>query len=46
MSFADFAAIGVLVFTPYVLFWCLIFLVVCVILAAFVGLLLFVMSRI
>jgi hypothetical protein len=46
MTLADFAIITVEVFSPYILFWCLLFLVTCTLLAIFIGLVLLVMSRI
>lgn len=46
MTLADFAFIAVEVFSPYILFWCLLFLVVCTVLAIYLGLVTLLISRI
>lgn len=46
MSLADFTTIGIEIFAPYVIFWALVFVTVCILLAIFVGLIRMIMSRI
>jgi len=46
MTLADFAAIAVEVFQPYVLLWAVIMIIVCSLLAVFVSLVQLFMSRI
>lgn len=46
MSLTDFVNIGMEVFSPYILLWALLFVVVCILLAIFVGFIRLLMSRI
>jgi hypothetical protein len=46
MSLTDFTNIGMEIFSPYILLWALLFVVVCILLAIFVGFIRLLMSRI
>jgi len=46
MTLADFVAIGLEIFPSYILLWCVLFLALCLFAAIFVGLLVFLLSRV